>query len=1192
MRVTSTHRTVCLGLLASGLLQGCPAPRGGGQGEDGTSPTTFSKSYGGPGIETAHAVRATSDGGMILVGHAGARLNDGGTLGDGDLWLSKLDANGNVEQQQLLGVIAPGSLGVEFAQVRPTPDGGYVAVGTDGGVGINVARFDASGTVLWSRDYASGPWLNYEFASSTRQRAIDFGRDVWPLPDGGFWVVADSYADLRDIQNIGFDGPNTRSDVFVDARSVVVLRLNPSGDLMNLRRLTEDAFGTYRRDDGTVDTSNFDVPIIRATADGGAIIARRKRFRMTPAGGGSSEEHRSTLIQRLFGDGAVRWTRRVDEALYPADLIESRATGDFLFVGNEQVLAERRPWGCAHAIKLTAAGERAWSNDYDCDTAIIGAYEHCNENPTSACVFLLGGSQRNTAGTRGIIKRVFAPDGTDLFDSLVSDPAVLEIVQLSRGEANEPLHALGRGADGGIGTILRLRTDTFASLSSQRIQTTVTSRSVLDETPDSRVMVYSPETQRVTRVSFTGEAETEFLVGAPGSRTDRGLAVVESAPGRFIVAGDSRSFGELAGERDGRRDAWVAAYDAASGRVSWQRQFTGLGDRAAQVNAMAAVGDGSVVLGGRVNRELRALKLSSAGELLWQSPSLSDGRLDDGYTRVLRELHATPDEGFVSLVVKGLTSGLFNSAVVTKLDRAGAVSWQRQYVLQSPGSLQPIDSDADGARDDGFVFAGGGSTSFEIASVVKLDPAGEVLWARGYRSASLVRFDGETLGLPRIRQTPDGGFVVAITEVGVFSTFGEDAQLQPFGQSNVALLKIDASGDPQWLRIYGALHDETLEDLDVLPDGGLLVAARSQSFGEQGAWLLKLGSDGLIGSGGCNAYLGSLSAEMLESRLLDPALELGPTDPVTTPDPQLLLADTAAPLRAVAGADTARQCLGSANPATPIVPAQRFTLTVRQVGSRSGPVTSTPAGIACGTGLGDQFCAADFPAGTRVTLRADIDGFRRWEQACEEGTGGTNETCVVTLNTDRSIQVSFGEVPSTTLFELRVAVQGEGRVTGGELDCRDDSPVAQCAREYPAGTQVTLVAQPDADVSFAGWSGDCQSFGTQANVTVTVDRTLSCFAQFIPVESPPPLPTTATLTVQMQGGSSDTIVQSLPPGIFCTTASGADCSETYSVGTFVQLNPTPFAEVVSWQGCDTLVDVRICQLTLNTDRTVTASFTP
>jgi hypothetical protein len=1102
--MTMTQRTARIALalfLTFGLLQGCPTESEGERdGEDGApATTTFSKSYGGFGADIPHAVRGTRDGGIVLVGHAGASLSDGGNWIGGDLWISKLDANGNVEQQHVLGMVPTGTLGTQFSQVRALPDGGYVAVGSAGGV--QVTRFDAAGTVLWSRVHESGPWLNYEF-DSTALGAIDIGRDVWPLPDGGFWVVADSYARLRDTRDIGFDGPRNRSDVFADARSIVVMRLNAAGDVVNLRRLTEHAFGFYERDESRVGGSNLDFPIIRATADGGAVVARRKDFTDIPADGDSSRES-FTLVQRLFGDGTVRWTHRIDDALYPADLFESPVSGDILFAGNETISRIREPLGCAHAVALTASGDEIWANEYDCDDAVFDVYEDCNGSPTPSCVYLLGGKRSSPeGGVRGLVRTVFAPDGTDIADLLIADPGVLRVVQLSRGEANEPLHALGLGGDGGVATILRL-SRSLTLISSQPIDATVSGAMQLDETPDSRVMVYSEDSQRLTRASFTGEVETEFLLGAAGPRTDRGLAVVESAPGRFIVAGDSGSFAETAGNREGQRDAWVARFDAATGRIDWQARFAGAGTL---VSTVAAAQDGGVVLGGRFDRELRAVKLSAAGELSWRSPPLNEGPLSDGYARTLHDVQSTPDRGFAALVSKGDLFEMF-AAVVTKLDGDGALSWQRQYRISAAGSIEPIDSDADGSRDDGFVIGGGALTSFGIASAMKIDPAGNVVWSRDYHPATLTRTEGRSIGPARLRQAPDGGFVIAVTELGVFNTIDEDLQPQPYGQSNILLLKIDAAGEPQWLRIYGALYDETVEDLDVLPDGIILVSGRSDSFGEQDAWLLKLGPDGLISSAGCNAYLGSLSAEMIGGSSYDPTgaefLDLPPRDPDTQPAPPLALADTMAPQRTPTS-DTARQCLGSANAAVPpATPVQRYRLTVRQVGSIAGPVTSTPSGIACGTGLGDAFCSADFRAGTRITLRADVTGFRRWETACDEGTGGASEVCVITLAADRTVDVIFGTPPT----------------------------------------------------------------------------------------EPPPT-NTATLSVQIQGGPTEAAVQSLEPGILCTTAAGADCSETYTIGTVVRLNPTPSTLPVTWQGCDALLDVRICEITVAANRSVTVTFAP
>src|SRR5262245_26084541 len=105
---------------------------------------------------------------------------------------------------------------------------------------VTVARYNAAGVVQWSHTYDSGPWLNYEYP--TGQGAVDYGRDVWPLPDGGFWVVADSIANLNDVHDIGFDGPNNLSARFIHARSVFVMPLDADGNVRFSNRLTEHAF--------------------------------------------------------------------------------------------------------------------------------------------------------------------------------------------------------------------------------------------------------------------------------------------------------------------------------------------------------------------------------------------------------------------------------------------------------------------------------------------------------------------------------------------------------------------------------------------------------------------------------------------------------------------------------------------------------------------------------------------------------------------------------------------------------------------------------------------------------------------------------------------------------------------------------------------------------------------------------------
>ena len=79
----------------------------------------------------------------------------------------------------------------------------------------------------------------------------------------------------------------------------------------------------------------------------------------------------------------------------------------------------------------------------------------------------------------------------------------------------------------------------------------------------------------------------------------------------------------------------------------------------------------------------------------------------------------------------------------------------------------------------------------------------------------------------------------------------------------------------------------------------------------------------------------------------------------------------------------------------------RVTLTVAKTGVFRGTVTSTPAGIACGS-----TCAADFNSGTVVTLTptpAFLSLFSGWS-GCDSVSG---TTCRVTMNANKSVTANF-----------------------------------------------------------------------------------------------------------------------------------------------------------------------------------------
>ena len=254
------------------------------------------------------------------------------------------------------------------------------------------------------------------------------------------------------------------------------------------------------------------------------------------------------------------------------------------------------------------------------------------------------------------------------------------------------------------------------------------------------------------------------------------------------------------------------------------------------------------------------------------------------------------------------------------------------------------------------------------------------------------------------------------------------------------------------------------------------------------------------------------------------------------------------------------------------------TLTVGLSGSGGGAVSSSPAGIGCGT-----TCTFDYVLGTKVTLTALPDGtatFTGWTGDCT----GSQLTCNVTMDQARSVTATFTLIPET----LTVNVSGLAAVTGAGTVTSDPTGIncsTSCSADFPYNTQVTLTAAPDTTSAtvashFTGWAGACT--GTQLTCTVTMGQPLSVTAMFAGSYI------THTLTVGTAGTGSGYVASS-PLGIHCPSL----CSFPYTHGTQVTLtaNPdTPTSNFTGWSGDCTGTQLT-CTVTVDQARSVTATFT-
>jgi hypothetical protein len=137
-------------------------------------------------------------------------------------------------------------------------------------------------------------------------------------------------------------------------------------------------------------------------------------------------------------------------------------------------------------------------------------------------------------------------------------------------------------------------------------------------------------------------------------------------------------------------------------------------------------------------------------------------------------------------------------------------------------------------------------------------------------------------------------------------------------------------------------------------------------------------------------------------------------------------------------------------------------LTISKTGN--GNVTSTPAGINCGS-----TCAADFPAGTKVTLTAKSDAgasFTGWGNACS----GTATTCDVTLNAAANASATFSAAPANTP-SINLTAPASWKVKAGQA-------INWTSTGLPSKAKVTLQFSKNGGAKYANLKPGLQTAGS------------------------------------------------------------------------------------------------------------------
>jgi hypothetical protein len=163
---------------------------------------------------------------------------------------------------------------------------------------------------------------------------------------------------------------------------------------------------------------------------------------------------------------------------------------------------------------------------------------------------------------------------------------------------------------------------------------------------------------------------------------------------------------------------------------------------------------------------------------------------------------------------------------VVKVDATGAVEWNKVYGGDGADRLMALEQTADG----GYLL-GGYSNSGESGN--KSDPSrgNNDYWVVKIKANGKVQWD-QTVGgngsdfLEDVIQTSDGGYLLGGTS---YSGSSGDKTEPSRGQSDFWIVKLSASGQPQWDKTLGGSSYDGLSAILQTSDGGYLLGGGSTS---------------------------------------------------------------------------------------------------------------------------------------------------------------------------------------------------------------------------------------------------------------------------------------------------------------------------------------------------------------------------
>ncbi|MEI6948870.1 BACON domain-containing protein [Paraflavisolibacter sp. H34] len=331
----------------------------------------------------------------------------------------------------------------------------------------------------------------------------------------------------------------------------------------------------------------------------------------------------------------------------------------------------------------------------------------------------------------------------------------------------------------------------------------------------------------LAKVSAGGELLWQKTLGGTGA--DQATALAAIPAGGYLLAGTTASINGDVTNPHGGTDAWVVKVDA-SGNKLWQKALGGAGYDG--LYAVVPTADGGFLLAGETGSndgdvsgnhggtDAWVVKLDASGARLWQKTFGGSG------ADKARSLKATTDGGYILVGETASSDGDVSGqhgkvdAWVLKLDASGNKVWQKTLGGSGHDYAQSLTAVTGGYLLAGFTNSADGDVTANKGNydvwVVKLDESGRLLWQKTY---------GGTGGdLANAIAPVTGGFAV----VGSTSSANGDVSASK-GGGDAWLLKIDASGNRLGEKTWGGTGYESALSFLVTSGGKFLLGGTTDS---------------------------------------------------------------------------------------------------------------------------------------------------------------------------------------------------------------------------------------------------------------------------------------------------------------------------------------------------------------------------